>query len=178
MTRLAIVSVPAERHCDLEPLWRALYEHHIALTPHLRDRVVPFEVAWATRHKIDREWLQSEPQSFVLAAEDADRYVGYAFLRVRSGVGIAAAWNASDPLAELATLAVLPEFRGRGVGSAIMDAAEERLRALGINDMTIDVITANVEAVPFYERRGAVPFITKFIHHVQPGPRVIPSPDS
>src|SRR6202161_1526097 len=110
MTELTIVPVPEARLDELEPLWRALYEHHIALSPHLRGRELPFEVAWSTRRKLDREWLAGEPQSFVLAAEDADRYVGYAFVRVRPGVGIAASWSASDPLAELATLAVLPEF--------------------------------------------------------------------
>lgn len=176
MPKPTVVPVPGERFHELESLWRALYEHHIALSPHLGDRELPFEVAWGTRHRLDKEWLESEPQSFVLAAHDADRYIGYALVRVRSGIGIAAAWSASDPLAELATLAVLPEFRGHGVGSAIMDAAEERLRELGIDDMTIDVLAVNLEAIPFYERRGAVPFTTRFIHRVQPGGSSIPQP--
>jgi ribosomal protein S18 acetylase RimI-like enzyme len=168
VTELTIVSVPVERFAALEPLWRALYEHHSSLTPHLRARQLPFERAWETRRGIERRWLESEPDSFVLAAQDADRYVGYAFVRVRSGAGFAASWSTSDPLADLATLAVLPEHRGQGVGSALMDAVEARLRGLGIEDMTIDVISTNVDAIRLYERRGAVPFLTTFIHRLQP----------
>ena len=89
-------------------------------------------------------------------------------MRVRSGVGFTASWSVSDPLADLATLSVLPEFRGRGIGSALMDAVESRLRKMGIADMAIGVIATNREAVPFYERRGAVPFLTQFIQRVQP----------
>jgi len=40
---------------DLEPLWRALYEHHQALTPHLKDRERAFEQAWSIRRRIERE---------------------------------------------------------------------------------------------------------------------------
>jgi hypothetical protein len=49
-----------------------------------------------------------------------------------------------------------------------MDAVESRLRLMGIADMAIAVIATNVEAVPFYERRGAVPFVTEFIKSIQP----------
>jgi len=49
-----------------------------------------------------------------------------------------------------------------------MDAVEARLRELGIADMTIGVIATNSEAIPFYERRGAVPFLTQLIVSTQP----------
>jgi GNAT superfamily N-acetyltransferase len=162
----AIVPLAEEHFDDLEPLWRALYEHHTALTPHLRDREVPFEQSWETRRGLERGWLSSEPRSFVLVAQDGDGCVGYAFVRVRSGDGFAASWSVSDPLAELATLAVLPEVRGQGVGSALLDAVESTLRDLGIRDMVIAVVTNNKDAMRLYERRGAVPFVTQFIHRL------------
>ncbi|HYM44766.1 MAG TPA: GNAT family N-acetyltransferase [Solirubrobacteraceae bacterium] len=168
MTELTIVPVPEDCFDDLKPLWRALYDHHSALTPHLRHREVPFERAWEARRGLEREWLQSEPQSFVLAAQNADDYVGYAFVRVRSGDGFAASWSASHPLAELVTLVVLPEARGRGAGSALLDAVEAKLQELGVEDMVIAVVTTNTEAMRLYERRGAVPFITQFVHRIQP----------
>lgn len=168
VTGLAIVSVPADRLGDLQPLWRALYEHHVALAPHLRDRTVSIEQAWEARTRIDAEWLAGDPGSFVLAAQDADRYVGYAFVRVRSGEGFAVSWSASDPWAELAILVVLPEARGEGVGSALLDAVEAKLRELEIEDMVFDVITTNVDAMRLYERRGAVPLLTKFVQRVAP----------
>ncbi len=161
-----VIPIPQDRLDDLQPVWRALYEHHTALTPHLRDREVPFEQAWQSRREIEREWLASEPDSFVLAAQDAGGYVGYAFVRVRPGAGIAASWRASDPLAELAILVVLPEMRGQGVGSMLLDTVKAKLGELGIEDMLIGVITTNTEAMRLYERRGAVPFLTQFVHRV------------
>ncbi|HEV7938766.1 MAG TPA: GNAT family N-acetyltransferase [Solirubrobacteraceae bacterium] len=166
MTDRAVVSVPLESLADLQPLWRALYEYQIELTPHLRDRVRPYEQAWHEHQRIKTEWLASEPDSFVLAAEELDRYVGYAFVRVRPGARFAVSWSASDPLAELAILAVLPHARGQGVGSMLLDAVEAKLSELRIEDMVIDVITTNTDAMRLYERRGAVPFLTKFVQRV------------
>jgi GNAT superfamily N-acetyltransferase len=163
-----VIPVPQDRLDDLQPVWRALYEHHTALMPHLRDREVPFEQAWQSRREIEREWFESEPDSFVLAAQNAGGYVGYAFVRVRPGAGIGASWRASDPLAELAILVVLPEVRGAGVGSMLLDAVEAKLGELGIEDMLLGVITTNTEAMRLYERRGAVPIFTQFIHRVHP----------
>jgi len=168
VSEFAVVSVPEDRLDDLQPVWRALYEHHTALTPHLRDREVPFEHAWRSRREIERGWFASEPESFVLAAQETDRYVGYAFVRARAGAGFAASWSASDPLAELAILVVLPEMRGQGIGSMLLDAVEARLREHMIEDMTIGVITTNTEAMRLYERRGAVPFLTQLVHRVRP----------
>jgi ribosomal protein S18 acetylase RimI-like enzyme len=166
MADRAIVSVPLERLEDLQPLWRALYEYQVALTPHLSDRVRPYEQAWKEHQRIKAEWLANEPDSFVLAVEELGRYVGYAFVRVCPGALFAVSWSASDPLAELALLAVLPEARGQGVGTMLLDAVEARLRELGIEDMVIDVITTNTDAMRLYERRGAVPFLTKFVQRV------------
>lgn len=167
MSELAIVPVPEDRFEDLKPLWRALYDHQTGLSPHLRDREVPFERAWRHRRGLEREWFQAEPRSFVLAARDGGaRYVGYAFVRIISGEGFAVSWNASRPLAELITLVVVPEVRGRGVGSKLLDAVEARLRELRIEDMVIGVVSTNTEAIRLYERRGAVPFLTQFLHRV------------
>lgn len=166
MADFAVVSLSTDRLDDLQPLWRALYEHHLALTPHLHDRVRPYERAWKEHEQLMGEWLADEPGSFVLVAQQASRYVGYAFVRVRPGARFAVSWSASDPLAELAILAVLAEARGKGVGSALLDAVEARLRELQIDDMVIDVITTNTDAMRLYERRGALPFLTKFVQRV------------
>ncbi len=166
MSGIAIVDVPEERFEDLALLWRALYDHHNEVTPHLRERARSFEQAWALRRRTEEQWFESEPDSFVLAAQASDRYVGYAFVRVRSGADYAMSWNVSDPMADLVTLVVLPELRGQGVGAQLMDAVERRLSEMGVEDMTIAVITTNTDAMPFYERRGAVPFVTQFVKRV------------
>ena len=173
-----IVELPMDGLGDLEPLWRGLYDHHIDVTPHLSDRARPFHEAWESRRETETGWLQSEPGSFVLAARQDDRYLGYAFVRVRSGAGFAASWRFSDPLAELATLAVLPAYRGRGIGSELMDAVEARLWERGIADLAIGVVATNVDAIGFYERRGALPFQTQLIQRVEPNRATTRVPDA
>lgn len=156
---------------ELQPVWRSLYEHHLALTPHLRDRAQPFERAWRARQRIEAEWRARGEDLFVLAAKAEDRYVGYALVRIRSGTDFAASWDASERLAELVILAVLPNWRGRGVGSALLDAVEARLRELGVEDMVINVVTTNDDAMRLYRRRGAEPFVTELIQRVSPEAR-------
>lgn len=55
----------------------------------------------------------------------------------------------------------MPEMRGQGIGSLLLDAVEARLHELGIEDMLIGVITTNTEAMRLCERRGAMPFLTQ-----------------
>jgi len=153
---------------DLESLWRSLHDHHDGVSPHLRDRKRPYERSWESRRQSERALLKSEPGSFVLAAQNDDRYIAYAFVRIRSGAGFAATWTISDPYAELYTLSVLPECRRQLIGSALMDAVEARLRKLRIADMIIGVVATNVAAIEFYERRGAAPFDSRLSQRVQP----------
>ncbi|HEX3692857.1 MAG TPA: GNAT family N-acetyltransferase [Solirubrobacteraceae bacterium] len=166
MVDFEIASLPPERLDELQPIWRTLYEHHLALTPYMRERARTPQEAWAARRRVEAEWLAQEPQSFVLTAARDREHVGYAFVRVRPGAQFATSWRASDPLAELSILAVLPDERGNGVGSALLDAVEARLVELGVQDMTISVVTTNVDAMRLYERRGAVPFVTEMVQRV------------
>lgn len=154
---------------ELQPVWCSLYEHHLALTPHLEDRAQPFELAWQARQRIEAEWRARGEELFVFAATVEDRYVGYALVRIRSGSDFAASWSASERLAELVILAVLPDWRGQGVGSALLDAVEARLRELAVEDMVISVVTTNDDAMRLYRRRGAEPFVTELIQRVSPG---------
>jgi ribosomal protein S18 acetylase RimI-like enzyme len=163
----SIVEIGKDRRGDLKPLWQALFDHQRALTPHLREREVPLDQSWEARSRIETGWLESEPDSFVLAAEgEHGSLLGYAFVRVRSGADFASSWSVSDPFAEIATLVVLPGSRSEGVGSTLLDAAEAKLAAEGVGDMVIGVITTNLDAIRLYESRGAVPFVTEFLQRV------------
>lgn len=163
---IEIVAFPTERLGELRALWRGLYEHHTRILPDMRERELPFEAAFERRREIERAWLEHEPESFLLAASDAGDYVGYAFVRVRPAACIAASWSVGDPLAELSILVVAGDRRGEGIGSLLLDAVEERLRQMAIEDMLIGVIATNEEAMRLYERRGAKPFLTDFIQRV------------
>jgi GNAT superfamily N-acetyltransferase len=59
------------------------------------------------------------------------------------------------PTLYLEDLFVLPEFRGRGIGSALFDAMAEEARHRGCGRMEWVVLDWNAPAIAFYEKRGA-----------------------
>jgi ribosomal protein S18 acetylase RimI-like enzyme len=50
--------------------------------------------------------------------------------------------------------------------TALLDAVEARLAALGVDDMTIDVVAGNTSALRLYERRGPVRFVVELTQRV------------
>ncbi len=139
----------------VEPLWNALREHHIAVSPAL-DSPRPREESWARRRAQYEGWL-AEPGSFILIAEQASAPVGYAMVHLRAA---SPTWSSSERAAEIETLSVLPETRGQGVGSALLEAVRERLEPLGLGELSLHVLTGNDNATRFYERHGFSPFAT------------------
>jgi len=136
----------------LEPLWNALQEHHVEVTPtlgpHTPKRSLP--EAWRIRRGKYERWLQ-DPDSFFVLAELAGGPAGYAFVTVGPPY---ASWAAGERLAELETLSVAPKHRGAGVGAALIDAVWGRLAKLGVGDMQIVTTATNTGAQRFYERQG------------------------
>jgi ribosomal protein S18 acetylase RimI-like enzyme len=144
-----ITPLDAERLDDLEPLWRSLHAHHreVSDLPVLADD----DLSWERR----RAWygrLLAGGEAFALVARDGARPVGYAFVEVRDGADDT--WPYGRRMAELVTLAVAPESRGGGVGTALMDAVDAELARRGVGDLELFVIAGNERARAFYERRG------------------------
>jgi len=80
---------------------------------------------------------------FTLAAEVDGRIVGFVVMdRDRHFRG------------HVITIDVLPEARRSGLGSRLMVAAEERLRALGCSVVFLETAVDNAAALLFYKRHG------------------------
>jgi ribosomal protein S18 acetylase RimI-like enzyme len=139
---------PDELH-EVEPLWRSLHAHHrrVSRVPLLADD----DLSWQRRGAWYRSKLEAG-EAFLLLARDGPRAVGYALVYVRPGDDDT--WPVGAQLAELVSLAVAPERRGRGVGSALMDAVDAELERRGIADLEVGVMAGNDRALAFYERRG------------------------
>lgn len=137
---------------QLEPIWNALQDHHVEITPELGELTPKrsHEDAWRVRRSKYRRWLEDPGTFFVLATAN-ERPVGYAFVTVGMPY---ASWASGERLAELETLSVLSGSRGAGVGAALIRAVWERLAELGVEDMQITTTTTNVDAQRFYEREG------------------------
>jgi N-acetyltransferase len=136
----------------LEPLWNALQEHHIEVTPDLGGRTPKRTLpeAWQIRREKYERWL-GDPDTFFVIAETGGEPAGYAFVTVGMPY---ASWAAGERLAELETLSVLPAHRGSGVGTALLDAVWQHLAELGVEDMQIVTTETNAGAQRFYERHG------------------------
>jgi len=56
----------------------------------------------------------------------------------------------------LQAIAIDKEFRGKGIGSALIDFIEDRARSSEANRLSLDVLASNEDAYRLYERRGMI----------------------
>jgi len=167
LRRVMIRRAGAEAIATLQPLWISLHDHHVAVAPHLRE-LGPVRGAagsWTVRSALYEEWL-AEPDAFVMVAEVDGIAVGYALAHMR---GEEESWQTGPRIAELETLAVLPGQRGNGIGRRLVDAVHAELRRLGVAQLGVSVISANADAIRFYERLGLLPFCVSYLGNVPPG---------
>jgi ribosomal protein S18 acetylase RimI-like enzyme len=92
--------------------------------------------------------LREVPGRLVLLAESA-----------KTAVGVAVCFQGfstfrARPLLNVHDLAVLPGYRGRGIGSALLLAAEETARQRGCCKITLEVRSDNASAYGLYRRCG------------------------
>ncbi|MFD7321979.1 GNAT family N-acetyltransferase [Streptomyces sp. NPDC059875] len=72
-------------------------------------------------------------------------------------VGAAASGVPLPGEGELYALAVAEGSRRRGVGSALLAAATERMRGFGAGEQRVSLPTESDPSLPFYETRGFTP---------------------
>jgi ribosomal protein S18 acetylase RimI-like enzyme len=149
MSDATITAIGADRLSELEPLWRSLHRHHRAVAdlPVLADD----DLSWERRRDGYRALLERS-DAFVLLARAGDDPAGYAVVKIRPGDDDT--WPVGAHLAELISLAVAPDARGRGLGTALMDAVDAELERRGVRDLEVAVMAGNDRARSFYERRG------------------------
>lgn len=148
---LRIIRGGRQRIAELEPVYASLHEHHRAVAPALGG--MPARAvgeAWERRRAKYEEWL-ARSDAFVLVAEREGGALGYALVSPSEAYQ---GWVSRERVADVHELAVMPEERGRGIGTALLDAAERELDAIGICEYRLLVIAPNRDAIRFYERRG------------------------
>jgi ribosomal protein S18 acetylase RimI-like enzyme len=92
--------------------------------------------------------LRDIQNAVVLLAFDGDMAVGIAVCFVGFSTFRA------RPLLNIHDLAVLPHYRRRGAGQALLHAAEEHARRLGCCRLTLEVLESNSGAQALYRRFG------------------------
>ena len=90
------------------------------------------------RHRDSKTWV----------AEEGKEIVGF----------LIATWHPTMPLGHIITLDVVEARRRRGVGTSLMDAAEEWARKRRFISISLETAEDNLPAQAFYERRGFVKY--------------------
>ena len=144
--------------------------HHATIDPD-RWRMQSLEEGARSR----RRWHTVKPRSEGLVAVADGRVVGMIELYLRRPRDPEGARKARVEV-DLG-LAVAPDWRGRGVGTALMRAAEDWARAHGAERMVLDLNAANEGALRLYERLGYEVHSLDMDKPIEPDPSAVDAPD-
>ncbi len=104
-----------------------------------------------TRQQVDRVHAMPgfDPEGIALLAlsDRPSSLVGFARTRVEED-------DAGRRFGELALVGVMPEWRGRGLGRALLRWSIARFRSLGLVEAELLVVAANDRALGFYQAEG------------------------
>lgn len=161
---ISVRRASADRLDELEPLWRALYEHHAEVAGKVPP-VRAYPETWRRRRAQYEQWLTADEATLLLAERDG-RAVGYAMVRQGDGP---ATWELGERGVTIETLSVLATERGAGVGHALMEAAEEYAREVGAELLDVGLVHTNDGARRFYEREGFRLFYLEMVRDLRRG---------
>jgi ribosomal protein S18 acetylase RimI-like enzyme len=136
-----------ERLDAVGPLWEQLNEHH-------RQRAGVFAAEYAARsYRERRAGLLAKARTAQLVIDLArdpamGACVGYCISTVRDSVG------------EVDSIFVTAAYRGRGIGSRLLERALDWLATAGADSIKIQVAAGNEAAFAFYQRYGFYPRYT------------------
>ncbi|MDX8462963.1 GNAT family N-acetyltransferase [Mesorhizobium humile] len=101
-----------------------------------------FKTDWLGRERL--EHIVSMQNGDVLVAEMDNRIVAFCLIQFRQ----------RKPSANLRTIAVLPKMGGKGLGTALLNAAEGEAARRGYRLLRLEVRADNHRAIGFYQRAG------------------------
>ena len=96
-----------------------------------------------------------DPSATFLLAVDGEKPLGYVLLRVQDRAGHA--YALPRRFVELEQIAVYPDSRKRGVGSALIDEAFAVAKSLHLPDLELSVWHFNEDAQRLFRRKGFNP---------------------
>jgi ribosomal protein S18 acetylase RimI-like enzyme len=145
--------VGVDRLDELEPVYRALYEHHVAVSTWKPAPERGSDVAWQRRRGRWEATLKS-PDGVGLVAQRDGRVVGALIGEIEKPAEGSDTYVVPDSTAHVHDVAVLPEAQGAGVGRALMERFEQLLRERGVESYGLEVMAGNDAARDFYEKLG------------------------
>ena len=92
------------------------------------------------------------PNTFIVAVIEDD-IVGYIMCRMETGFSELGKWNVTKK-GHVVSIAVLPEYRKRGIGTALMFEAMKEMRNYGMKECYLEVRVSNQIAKNLYRKIG------------------------
>jgi ribosomal protein S18 acetylase RimI-like enzyme len=141
----------------LEPLWVAVHHQHQQAMPALAPYVTDADT-WRERRALYQQ-LFTEHDPVLLLGRHDDQVVGYGlgYTMPVTGTWLADTWTTGARIGEIESLSVLPEYRGQGLGSKLLEQLHERLQEQGASDFIIGALPGNKHAIRLYQRHGYTP---------------------
>jgi ribosomal protein S18 acetylase RimI-like enzyme len=141
----------------VRPLWVAVHHQHATTMPQLAPYVSDDET-WRVRRGLYEELL-AKADTLLLLAFVGETAVGYGLAHVMpvDESWIPETWETGPRIGEIESLSVLPQYRGSGLGSELLNRLEQHLQALGVEDLILGALPGNTDAIRLYERRGYQP---------------------
>lgn len=150
----------------LRTLWVSMVEHHREVAGR-EWPVRSADDAWRRRRDEYVAWLGDGTGTLFLAGpRDTGSPLGYAMLHLHPP---GATWDLGALVGELESLAVRPEARGEGVGTALIAACRDELRRRGIEYWAVAYVEANDGAQRLYERAGFRAYYRNMLARVDRG---------
>jgi ribosomal protein S18 acetylase RimI-like enzyme len=116
---------------------------------------------WRDDAKLMQRWLDGEADDcLVQVAVDDAEILGFTLVRLRPEL------LSHVPSSHLEAIAVSASAEGKGVGLALLNAAEDNARNHGAESMTLHVFASNARAREFYERNSYTGELLRYIKDI------------
>lgn len=131
----------------------------MSTTPSFRVEPVEYEGALSDLRSVrDTVFVQEQRVPLEIELDELDPLCRHVLARDADGRAIGT--GRLTPEHAIGRMAVLPDWRGRGVGDALLLALVDEARRLGWHDVSLH---AQVPAIGFYARHGFVPYDARFV---------------
>jgi len=107
----------------------------------------------------------ADTQGKIFVAEVAQRVVGFICLWAR--VQSEELDEEPSEYAFISDLVVLPAYRGRGLGRALLEKAEEHARRHGATTLRLEVLVKNEVAITLYQKSGFAAYQALLVKRLQ-----------
>lgn len=128
----------------VQSLSKELFEYEKAYTDQ-------YDIAWSfapAGEKFFSKYLKGRKR-FTLLAEAEGHVIGYAAIWIGK-----LRWRVYNPIVEIENLCVAPSFRGRGVGTALMNETMRIAKERGAKRLRVTALSENDPALRFYRTHG------------------------